>query len=85
MYSKLKEHFGLAGLLVGVIALVAALAGGAIAASGGAGPSDQANWSISSTTRDANNAIVLPQITGGTAWNGVTTRSIALMRAGSCG
>ncbi len=35
MFSRLREHFGSAGLIVAIVALVAALAGGAIAANGG--------------------------------------------------
>ena len=35
MLSRLREHFGTAGLVVAIMALVAALAGGAIAANGG--------------------------------------------------
>ncbi len=37
MLSRLREHLGGAGLIVAVVALVAALSGGAIAANGGAG------------------------------------------------
>ena len=35
MFSRLREHFGTAGLIVAIVALVAVLAGGAYAASGG--------------------------------------------------
>jgi hypothetical protein len=35
MFSRLREHFGAAGLAVAIIALIAALAGGAVAATGG--------------------------------------------------
>lgn len=35
MFSKLREHFGTAGLIVAIVALVAALGGGAVAATGG--------------------------------------------------
>ena len=35
--SRLREHLGTAGLVVAIVALVAALAGGAIAANGGSG------------------------------------------------
>lgn len=37
MLSRLREHFGTAGLIVAIVALVAALGGGAYAASGGSG------------------------------------------------
>lgn len=37
MFTTLRKHFGTAGLVVSVIALIAALTGGAIAASGGGG------------------------------------------------
>ncbi len=37
MLSRLREHLGGAGLIVAVVALVAALSGGAIAANGGSG------------------------------------------------
>jgi hypothetical protein len=35
MFSRLREHFGTAGLVVAIVALVAALGGGAYAATGG--------------------------------------------------
>jgi hypothetical protein len=35
MFSRLQKHFGTAGLIVAIAALIAALAGGAIAATGG--------------------------------------------------
>ena len=37
MFSRLREHFGTAGLVVAIVALVAALGGGAYAATGGSG------------------------------------------------
>jgi hypothetical protein len=39
MFSRLREHFGVAGLVVAIVALVAALGGGAYAATGGSGGS----------------------------------------------
>ena len=39
MFSKLREQFGTAGLILSVVAIVLALAGGAIAANGGASAS----------------------------------------------
>jgi hypothetical protein len=37
MFSRLREHFGTAGLVIAIVALVAALGGGAYAATGGSG------------------------------------------------
>lgn len=37
MFSRLREHFGIAGLVVAIVALVAALGGGAYAANGSSG------------------------------------------------
>ena len=37
MFSRIREHFGTAGLVVAIVALIAALGGAAVAATGGSG------------------------------------------------